>query len=95
MSIGVLLRGFIGDMMDFGDVILRTLFPSFMTIQACMMADGRWQMASTAGRSIHADRSIYNIGKINRKITRKSACHMSHVTLHWCAVLLAAGGVAC
>ena len=35
MSIGVLLRGFIGDMMDFGDVILRTLFPSFMTIQAC------------------------------------------------------------
>ena len=22
-------------MMDFGDVILRTLFPSFMTIQAC------------------------------------------------------------
>ena len=36
MSIGVLLRGFIGDMMDFGDVILRTLFPSFMTIQACM-----------------------------------------------------------
>ena len=35
MSIGVLLRGFIGDMMDFGDVILYTLFPSFMTIQAC------------------------------------------------------------
>jgi hypothetical protein len=35
MSIGVLLRGFIGDMMDFGDVILRTLFPSFMIIQAC------------------------------------------------------------
>ena len=36
MSIGVLLRGFIGDMMDFGDVILYTLFPSFMTIQALM-----------------------------------------------------------
>jgi ABC-type transport system involved in cytochrome bd biosynthesis fused ATPase/permease subunit len=35
MSIGVLLRGFIGDMMNFGDVILRTLFPSFMAIQAC------------------------------------------------------------
>ena len=35
MSIGVLLRGFIGDMMDFGDVILYTLFPSFMAIQAC------------------------------------------------------------
>ena len=35
MSIGVLLRGFIGDMMDFGDVILRALFPSFMAIQAC------------------------------------------------------------
>ena len=35
MPIGVLLRGFIGDMMDFGDVILRTLFPSFMIIQAC------------------------------------------------------------
>ena len=31
-------------------------------------------MAGTAGRSIHADRSIYNIGKIHRKInhTRKS-----------------------
>jgi hypothetical protein len=25
-------------MMDFGDVILYTLFPSFMTIQACNMA---------------------------------------------------------
>ena len=37
MSIGVLLRGFIGDMMDFGDVILYTLFPSFMTIQACTL----------------------------------------------------------
>jgi len=37
MSIGVLLRGFIGDMMDFGDVILYTLFPSFMTIQACSL----------------------------------------------------------
>jgi hypothetical protein len=36
MLIGVLLRGLIGDMMDFGDVILRTLFPSFMTIQACI-----------------------------------------------------------
>ena len=35
MSIGVSLRGFIGDMMDFGDVILYTLFPSFMAIQAC------------------------------------------------------------
>jgi hypothetical protein len=35
MSIGVLLRGFIGGMIHFGDVILRTLFPSFMTIQAC------------------------------------------------------------
>ena len=40
MSIGVLLRGFIGDMMDFGDVILRTLFPSFMTIQACVVKKG-------------------------------------------------------
>jgi histone H2A len=40
MSIGVLLRGFIGDMMDFGDVILYTLFPSFMTIQACSTAAG-------------------------------------------------------
>ena len=36
MSIGVVLRGFIGDMIDFGDVILYTLFPSFMTIQALM-----------------------------------------------------------
>ena len=42
MSIGVLLRGFIGDMMDFGDVILRTLFPSFMAIQACTCSVTPW-----------------------------------------------------
>jgi hypothetical protein len=29
MSIGVLLHGFIGGMINFGDVILYTLFPSF------------------------------------------------------------------
>jgi hypothetical protein len=33
MSIGVLLRGFIGDMIDFGDVIVRPLFPHFMSDQ--------------------------------------------------------------
>ena len=35
MSIGVLLRGFIGDMIDFGDVIVRPLFPHFISDQAC------------------------------------------------------------
>ena len=34
--------------------------------------DGRWQMASTAGRSIHADRSIDSLRKIHRKITQNT-----------------------
>ena len=46
MSIGVLLRGFIGDMMDFGDVILRTFFPSFMTIQACSCIEYMYRLHS-------------------------------------------------
>ena len=34
--------------------------------------DGRWQMASTAGRSIHADRSIDSLRKIHRKLTQNA-----------------------
>ena len=62
MSIGVLLRGFIGDMMDFGDVILRTLFPSFMIIQACtyMLYSGNTPPWAPQGDGTPHDRMLSN-----------------------------------
>jgi hypothetical protein len=52
MSIGVLLRGFIGDMIDFGDVIVRPLFPHFMSDQACTTGGLMNLCAGQSGREI-------------------------------------------
>ena len=71
MSIGVLLRGFIGDMMDFGDVILRTLFPSFMTIQACTRATQKgWRKLSRRRVSI-----FFKINQTGGCVTYVSQAH--------------------
>ena len=59
MSIGVLLRGFIGDMMDFGDVILYTLFPSFMAIQACCKYSATQQQAPGVLHGLLVNISLY------------------------------------